>query len=353
MLCLQRESNAPSRLRAHSLPRRGLTGLSLQVWIPAVHRPEVAACAAAAVVAHGGIANPDHAEDLLPDAHLFNQTCARRVEPARPLVVLAPRGGADGRRFLLRRYALARRLSAAWAARPGLRPVRWASVLFSESARNALLPDDGVGAWQRLLFPAVGAWRALLRAALPARLLVDWHLLDAPPAATVAEHPMLVTPPDELLPPPVRAAVGAYEAAGGTRLVVSADDGWNASASRPAAEAVFVSRLRAAAAAPPTVALGPLAAVDAAGAQLHAYERPGSMLLFALNNVTGCFGKSTAPLPPPLSGLSLELAGLAAAPASATEVVSGRALPIRAVGEGRWSVALPDVAVVAAVALEL
>ena len=283
--------------------------------------------------------------------------------------------------------------------------MRWASVLFSETARNAFLPEDAVGAWQQLLFPTVGALGALLHAALPARLHATSALpgqrspfpsdpprsgapagglasarragrgdgegapdagvnihskpatpslhAHAPPHTRALSVSIQVTPPDALLPDAVRKAVGAYEAAGGTRLVVTAADGWNASRARPAAEAALVSSLRAAASAPPKVALAPLAAVDAAGVTLHAYEAPGQLLAFVLNNATGCFGKSTGPLPPTVAGLSLELASLGAAPASATEVVSGRALPVQSVGAGRWSVALPDVAVVAAVAVKL
>lgn len=286
------------------------------IWIPGIKRSDVMACASAAVVAHGCVANPDHAESGLPNASLFNAT-----------------------------YALAAKLSKAWASAPGLRPAKYASVLFSESARNAWLPDNARNAWQRILFPALGAWRALLRAALPATLLVDWQLLSQPAELTAREHPMLIAPPDDDLPYDLVAALKAYGAAGGRLVRASVADGWNATSARPAAEAKLVSALQAAAAAPPRVSLSPNAA--ASGVQLHSYEAQDAMLVFALNNFTGCFGGGS--IPRPVSGLAL--AGAGAKPRSAVDVVSGNVLDVESTGAAGWRVALPDVATVVGVAL--
>lgn len=304
------------------------------VWVPHLEgqarqgRPEIATCATAALVAHGCIANPDHAERSIPNATLFNAT-----------------------------YELGAKLSAAWSEAPSLRPVRWASVLFSESARNAFLPSDPVGAWRQILFPSLGAWSTLLHAAVPARLLVDWQLKTQPANMTVREHPVLVTPPDALLPPYIASGLRAYIAAGGTRLVVSAADGWSMTKHRPAAEAALLTKLRGAAAVPPKVSLSP--APVAGGVQLHAYEdNDGSeLLVFILNNFTGCYGRSTLPLPPSVGGLTVEIGSLppGTTPTSATEVVSGKRLDIVPSPPitRRWAIALPDLRIVAALKIKL
>jgi hypothetical protein len=292
------------------------------VWIAKLKRPAVSVCASAAVVAHGGIANPDHNERQLPDHTLFNET-----------------------------YTLAAKLSAAWS--PTLRPVRWASILFSESARNAFLPSRPSGAWQHLLFPTLGAFGALLRAARPARVLVDWHLLGSPAARTVAEHPVLIAPLDAALPAPIVTALHAYKDAGGQLVRVSAADGWNASSTRGAAGDWLLDTIHSVARAPPTVQLAPPPTTPAAaGVQLHSYQTTdgGAMLAFVLNNFSACAGGSAAPMPAPVTGLRLELS---VAPRSAVEVASGRTLDVQQLGPGKWAVALHTVAVVAAVALQL
>ena len=79
-------------------------------------------------------------------------------------------------------------------------------------------------------------------------------------------------------------------------------------------------------------------------------ERVGILLLFALNDFTNCFGGAQKPLPPPVTGLSFEIA-TAKRVHNATDVITGRALPLIAHGE-RVMVALPAVDDVVAAVVE-
>ena len=93
-----------------------VAGLSLpaHIWLPALNRSQDAeplagpTCASTMCVAYGAIANPDHHEKDVPNHKLYDET-----------------------------YALTANLSAAWTRfdQP-LVPLTYASVLFSESARN-------------------------------------------------------------------------------------------------------------------------------------------------------------------------------------------------------------------------
>ena len=93
-----------------------VAGLSLpaHIWLPALNRSQDAeplagpTCASTMCVAYGAIANPDHHEKDVPNHKLYDET-----------------------------YALTANLSAAWTRfdQP-LVPLAYASVLFSESARN-------------------------------------------------------------------------------------------------------------------------------------------------------------------------------------------------------------------------
>lgn len=131
-----------------------------------------------------------------------------------------------------------------------------------------------------------------------------YQLLEWPAARLVALHPSLITPPQTALTQEARLAIAAYVAAGGQLVEASDDPGWGSAAARVALEASLLAAVDAASAEPPRASL--LGAEDSA-AHLVAYTsgREG-LLLFVLNNFTGCFGGSTAPAPAPLSGLSIE-----------------------------------------------
>lgn len=305
------------------------------IWIPGLDRPSDALCSSATMISYGAIANPDHKESDIPDDGLFAST-----------------------------YALAANLSAAWAEQPSLRPVRYASVLFSESARAAHLPDDVAGAWDSILYPTVGAFRALVRARLPAKVLVDWQLLAWCPAADncstlVASHPIIVSPSLPSLPPDLGGALAGYSKAGGTLIeTTAAGERWNQSSALPALEAALLENIEALSL-PPRVQLNGGEGVGAPLAQLTAYEsaRGDELLLFALNDFEHCWGGSTAKPMPAVTNLTLSLSlPEATAPLRAIDRITGDALtivPSRGDGPTVWSITLPPVPVVAAVAVTL
>ena len=88
--------------------------------------------------------------------------------------------------------------------------------------------------------PTLGAWRALVRGRVPARLLVDWQLLAGDPTALAAAHPLLLTPPRTSLPARLQAALAAYGRAGGRQLEVR-EGAWHTAAARPALEAALLA----------------------------------------------------------------------------------------------------------------
>jgi hypothetical protein len=51
-----------------------------------------------------------------------------------------------------------------------LQPLAWATVLFSEQARNQFLPDNAAAAWDGVLWPMLGAWGAMLQAMVPVQV---------------------------------------------------------------------------------------------------------------------------------------------------------------------------------------
>ena len=131
-----------------------------------------------------------------------------------------------------------------------------------------------------------------------------YQLLEWPAARLVALHPSLITPPQAALTQEARLAIAAYVAAGGQLVEASDDPGWGLAAARVALEASLLAAVDAASAEPPRARL--LGAEDSA-AHLVAYTSgQEGLLLFVLNNFTGCFGGSTAPAPAPLPGLSIE-----------------------------------------------
>ena len=307
------------------------------LWLPALTDPARALCDAASVVAYGGIANPDHVERDIPDHGLFDST-----------------------------YALGANLSRAWAARPSLRPMAHASVLFSESARNRWLPSHEVDAWQHVLYPTLGAWRALVRARVPSRLLVDWQLRAWPPEQLARRHPTLVAPPLASLTDDVAAALRNYSHAGGALVEANASEAWGEAAARPAAEARLLRRIADATGGgggggggvppPPSVRLvgGATNTLTHLVAYATATADEQELLLFVLNNFTSCFGASTGPLPPPVSGLALEVTppdGGATVVRSATDALSGLALHVTPGEPAR--IALPQLRVVMAVAVRM
>ena len=175
-----------------------------------------------------------------------------------------------------------------------------------------------------------------------------YQLLEWPAARLVALHPSLITPPQAALTQEARLAIAAYVAAGGQLVEASDDPGWGLAAARVALEASLLAAVDAASAEPPRARL--LGAEDSA-AHLVAYTSgQEGLLLFVLNNFTGCFGGSTAPAPAPLPGLSIEFRlPPTAFPELRLDPQSAAAAP----GASVWRVPLPPIAMAAAVTIDI
>ena len=127
-------------------------------WVPYLKSAEQAACATSALRAYGHVANPDHVETQIPDQQLFGEV-----------------------------YKTAVILDKASRSEGGLPPraLRYAAVVHSERARNALYADsadasvDGASlaaAWKKLLYPAAGMFEELLRSGVPVAVIPEWLL---------------------------------------------------------------------------------------------------------------------------------------------------------------------------------
>ena len=97
----------------YSLVRDAANGRNPHVWIPHLQQSNQSLCSCAAIITYGGIANPDHQENQIPNHVLFDDT-----------------------------YEIASRLQNVMDRVSGhLNIVKWGVILFPEKARNQFLPD--------------------------------------------------------------------------------------------------------------------------------------------------------------------------------------------------------------------
>eukprot|EP00937_MAST-01D_sp_MAST-1D-sp2_P002201 g2201.t1 len=356
----------------YAMVRDAAGGRPAHVWVPkledATHTSdgaERALCASAALVAYGAVANPDHTESAIPDAATFGR-------------LYGPGGLAPSLDSTIG--------GTAWAA---MHPVQWAALLWSERARGRYFAaGDAHGAWRDVIYPALGAWRSLVRAGAPATMVNDAQLAACADAAGASELAgatrAIMAPPAAALDNATRASLALYERAGGVviELAPNGSDAaagqapWASEAARPALGAALLARIAAALGAPPTMVRGSLAgsaSVDDAsaagelGGAVHAvpFVAQGALHVFVVNNFTECPGGSQrTPLAPPVDNLVLHLntssvsAGLdfgghrqsgAATPVDAVELLSNVSLSLRHSSGGRWSVSLPTLDVISVV----
>lgn len=295
-----------------TLMRDAALGRPPHIWIPWLTTSRQALCTVVAARTYGTVANPDHTESAIPDAALFGAT-----------------------------YRLSRRLDSldgGWPEVAGddasplplplpadFAPLRYAAVLFSESARNRWLPSNLTAAWRTVLFPTVGAFEGLLRHSAPAGLLVDGRLLQAAAspaglAALARRWPAVVAPAPGALTGEVEAALAAYAQAGGVllRLGAAPADRWDRAASRPALQAALMATLAGELGPPPLTAVvqttpGPLLhTVVLAGP-----SQPRRWVVMLSDNFTACIPTAKPPpkgpvYPPTRADVALELRSPAA-----------------------------------------
>ncbi len=338
---------------AWTLNRDACDGRPPHVWAHGLPDAAHALFATAGLLAHGQVANLDQREDEIPDHERF-----------RAAVELGARVG---------------------PALAGTRPLRWAAVHFSEHARDHHLPDESA-AWREVLYPIYGAFTTLLRQRLPVGIVTDSQLEQG----RLDGYRVLFLPAPSHLTAPMRAAVAAFERAGGR--VVTQRPGWDwhrpgggmaesGAALRAAlggvAEAAPVQALggpeklqmvphlsrdgrRATVALvndfswvrtgreEPRAAKGQPAAPRPAGKTATAPAvRPGS----GEGENEGVVGRVAAGPPPPCTGVRL-IVRLPVAPGAAREVVSGAPLRPQAI-PGGVAFDLPDFACLSVVSFEL
>jgi len=292
-------------------------GLPPHVWAPAFPDEQHALGFAASVVAHGGIANMDIADELL----------VGKPVPA----------GKTPEAALRAAFAFGDRVSPTLA---GSRALRWAAVHFSEQSRDRRWPDTRKQ-WAEVLWPFLGAYGALLRQGVPVQVVNDRQLA----AAQLDEIQVLVlTNPDEL-DAAQRAAVESFERRGGVLIENSPKWQWHLKTGTAKAQAAFIDRVQPLLArAPVRLARGP------AGLHAIAYRKSTAGRNELIVALTPDFSwvqdvalrkqerRQGSPPPGVAAGVTLELRDSAAPSAAADrvqalEIMSGEALKVARAGD--------------------
>jgi hypothetical protein len=268
------------------------------VWLPKIATEQQATASVGALLAWGAVANLDNPDAHIPQPSLFSTSYSIS-------------------------NALAPHLARIGGGQP-LEPLGYATLLFSEKARNQYLPDRAPEAWEGVLWPTVGAWGAMVRGMVPVQVIADWQVEQLGVAPAIARvHPVLLVPGERAhLLPETQAALDRYEAAGGKALDVSkaalSGHSWNSSAARPALEAQLLAEVMAVAPAPPPV-VGIMASPGGSGGQregegefVHTvgYQgsgRPNELLVFLAANFSWCVPGSAAEPPAPVTGFTVRI----------------------------------------------
>lgn len=184
-------------------------------WIPFLRSPEQAECAASALRAYGHVANPDHTEKTIPDVSLYGQL-----------------------------YTQAAALDKAFAG-TSPKPVRYAAVVHSERARNAIYasptprlsptPESLARAWKELLYPAAGMWQTLVRSGVPGAIVPDWLLeqkaTSSDPVGQLS-FKVLLAPAKGVLENTTEQALQTFEGVGVTVIRADLGQDWEDPSSR-------------------------------------------------------------------------------------------------------------------------
>ena len=318
---------------AWALGRGASDGQPPHTWIPWLYTAEQASCAASALRAYGHIANPDHTETDIPNVSLYGEL-----------------------------YKTAAVLDKASADSTST-PLRFAAVVFSERARNALYasPDHPRGtasadalslAWKNLLYPAAGMWQALVRSGAPAAIIPEWLLERKAAQGQPSEFPVLLAP--AYLDNKTEAVLTQLEEAGTTVIRAAPGDDWEDAESRKRLGGEMLSKAIATAG-DPRVAF----TTETSGTQprhVVAYElrrtgtdpetKPAPLMIHVLNDFSWCAPERSVkvppPSPPPVSGLRIAVRADTEAhgsvvdysAATARNVLTGKAVQVLTNGTG-------------------
>lgn len=324
---------------AWALGRGASDGQPPHTWIPWLYTAPQASCAASALRAYGHIANPDHTEADIPNVALYGEL-----------------------------YKTAAVLDKA-IADSIVTPVRFAAVVFSERARNALYasPDHPRGtasggalslAWKELLYPAAGMWQALVRSGTPAAIIPEWLLERKAAQGQPSEFPVLLAPPH--LDNKTEAVLAQLEEAGTTVIRAAAGD-WEDEESRKhlgdnmIRQAISTVNPRVAfatethATQPRHVVAYELTSTARKNAAMNGETKPAPLLVHVLNDFSWCAPERNVrvppPSPPPVIGLRIAVradsnARVDYSAATAIDILTGKAIQIAVNGTG-LELALP------------
>ena len=316
-------------------------------WIPYLQSAEQAVCTTSALRAYGHVANPDHVEGKIPDAGLFSEVYKIAAD--------LDRASSSG---------------SSKASPP--RALRYAAVLHSERARNALYAGsthaeaDGEGlvaAWKQLLYPAAGMWEALIRAGVPRAVVPEWLLEKLasqhhPSGESCGGFAVILAPAKGFLDRATEAALAVCEEGGATVIRAEVTDDWEDTSSRARLGQAMLRRAMAAgtpsplsfatrqtASAPRHVVAYELpanstwssttaAAAAAAAAADVGVSQQAPLLLHVLNDFSWCSPeKPSTPLPPSAPPVAAGLKIVVSAPvgsssATAHDVLTGERFPL-------------------------
>lgn len=187
------------------LVRDAASGRPPHVWIPGLQSDKAATSAAAAVIAHGGIANIDVQESNLPDVRFQNA------------------------------FKLSSRIAPVMA---GFRPLRWLGIYYSEAARDRNLSDPMM-AMRRSIFPVYGAFRALLRRGMSTSLVTD-PILEA---GEVDGYTALYVPDRSSMPLVLERRLKEFEGRGGLIIAPDMEWRWDVPSEQDRTEDMFLTAL--------------------------------------------------------------------------------------------------------------
>ena len=167
----------------------------------------------------GSTPNLDHLKAFIGSVTGYGSVAAMNVveESLLPGVDVT---GLASRNELQAGFELGDKISAVLA---GTRPLRWAGVHFSETARNRFQRDTR-GAWETLILPSLGGFEAFVRQGVPITVLTDETLTSGS-----ANDLDVLFVSDQTTTPKIQSAIDAFDAAGGTLISGVRHAGWSSS----------------------------------------------------------------------------------------------------------------------------
>ncbi|MFW6170983.1 MAG: hypothetical protein ACODAD_10875 [Planctomycetota bacterium] len=310
----------------YAIARDATDGRPPHVWAHNLPNATHAKFATAGMIAHGCVANLDHHEADIPDRELFG--------PA---------------------VALGNRVAPALA---GKRPLRWATVHYSEWARDHYMPDELL-AWRKVLYPTYGAFTTLLHEGLPATVITDSQLEQG----RLDGSRVLVLPAPKHLTRRMKEAVASFEHAGGTVIEQQPDWNWTEADAAEAAGAAMMETIAENAGTAPLRVTG-------GNEKMHAIPFAGSggeKLTVALVNdfswvftgrrrdrqgkpIPGVEAKINQPPPSPCQDVAIHVAEERNV-AAAHEMVTGKKLAVQKMDQG-VTIPVPDFPTMAVVEID-